>query len=230
MAETGWPVPLAIAANTDATAQQIFAIANTELEALSERLNWPHLEVEYDFATVPAQTVYFWPDDFRVLAQQSIYNAVQYYGVRGSLPVPEWNMRRNALLGQLDRQAFRVSYPLGAPAITIDPAPVAAEACVATYYSKLYAVQNDGTPIALYMQDTDISRIPERLVELGVKWRFRLAKGLDYSAALAEYNSTVEMQYAKYSSLTEIPVGGLRRYDSWPLTEGFVPFTGFGPS
>lgn len=227
LSETGWPVPSTIASNTDATAQQIFTIANTELRALSEKFNWPQLRTEYEFMTVPPQDTYSWPEDFRFVAWDSVFDASGYYNVRGSMPLREWNRWAHGLLGQLSHQRFLTGYDAsGDPVIQFSPAPVTAASMVAFYFTNEYARTSEGGSIPEYTADSDVSKVPERLVELGVKWRFRAAKGLDYSAALAEYNSDVKDQFARYLGSGDIMIGGPRDYDV--VTDGYVRDSGFG--
>lgn len=227
LAETGWPVMDAIASNSDGTAKQIFAIANTELRALSEGYNWPHLEVEYAFAAVAAQSLYLLPSDFRILAPQAVFNKAQYYELRGSTGLQFWQLLKYGQLGSLARPRFRMSYPLGVGAIEMTPTPTGVENLVAVYYKKNFARNDAGDEVSVYTTDTDVSIIPERYVEMGIKWRFRRAKGLDYSAELAEYNSTIQTQFAKYKASGEIQVGGPRGYDDG-LTGGYVRENGYG--
>lgn len=227
LAETGWPVPSAIASNTDATAQQILAIANSELRALSEKFNWPHLRTEYDFVTVADQAQYEWPADFRYLAWDSVFDTGEYYRIKGSLPLREWQRWQHGLDGQLSHQRFLQGYTAsGTPAITLSPAPDGVQSLTAFYFSNEYARSGDGSSIPQYVADTDVSKIPERLVELGVKWRFRRAKGLDFSAELAEYNSDITAQYAKYSAPGDIQVGGPSHLEE--VDGGYVRPDGFG--
>lgn len=229
LAETGWPVLSTIASNTEITAQQIFAIANAELKSLSERYDWPHLETDYSFDTVVDQSVYAWPNDFRKVSVASLFDAAQYYNVKGSVPIDDWNARKHGLLGNLSRQVYRVNYAGGTPAIELTPTPADVRSVVALYYSTNYA--SDVSDVSVnqpeYTLDTDVSRVPERLVELGVKWRFRRAKGLDFSVELAEYNETVSQQFAARVAAGDITVGGTRN-DYSGLTGGYVPSNGFG--
>jgi len=225
LAETGWPVLSTVASNSDATAQQIFAICNTELQALSEQFNWPHLEVEYSFPTVPGQGIYLWPGDFRVLAPDSVFNKNQYFALRGSTGLQYWEMLKFGHLANVERPRFRVVYPLGTPGIEITPAPLGVQGLVAVYYSDEYVRTAQGAGAAMYMNDDDVSKVPERYIEMGVKWRFRRAKGLDFSAELAEYNATIQAQYARYTAQGEITIGGRRRCE---LAPGYVRNDGFG--
>ncbi len=229
MGEVGWPILGSIASNTEGTAQQIFRIANTELRNLSQTFNWPHLETEYNFNTVIAQTVYLWPTDFRVPAQQSLFNKAEYYALKGSMQMQYWQLLKYGNLASLSMQKFRTTYPLGVPGLEIMPAPTQVQAMVGVYYSNEYAKDEDGNSIPKYATDNDVSKIPEEYVELGVKWRFRRAKGLDFSAELAEYNDMVKTQYAKYLSSQEIQVGGKRYpYEDIGLTQPYIPPNGFG--
>lgn len=227
LAEVGWPVPSAIASNTDATAVQIFAIANTELRMISQSYDWPQLEVEYTFDTVADQTLYPWPTDFRKAVFESVFNTDQYYRIRGSINVEQWNRYKYGLLGSVSHLRFRQTYVAGVPNMEISPSPNAGETLVAFYISKEYARNNAGVSQAMYVVDTDESKVPEELVELGVKWRFRRAKGLDFSAEFAEYNTMVKQQFAAYKAPADIPVGG-PRFPVDGLTCGYVPDNGYG--
>lgn len=225
--ETGWPVLTAIAANSDPTAAQIKALAISELEALSEKYDWPQLETEYAFATVNAQSVYPWPSDFRKLSVGSVFNHDEYYQLKGSVPVDQWNLRKYGLLSSISRRRFRVRYVGGTPGIEITPTPTVAQNVVAVYYSNSYARSEGGVGKEVYTTDTDVSKIPERLVRLGLKWRFREAKGLDFGAALAEYNATIGMIFGAAQASGDIPIGGnLTGYDELPT--GYIPENGFG--
>jgi len=225
LAETGFPSPSSIASSSDGTAQQIFAIANTELRALSEEHNWPHLSTEHQFNTVIGQGVYPLPADMRVLEQQSLYDATEYYHLKGSVNIHEWNLRRYGMLGNLSQTNYRVEYPLGVPVLDLAPRPTSVRAFVLLYQTKEYARTTLGASSPMYVSDTDVSKIPETYVEMGVKWRFRRAKGLDFSAELAEYNATIKTQFSKYSAQAEIPIGGRRPAD---LPTGYVRENGFG--
>lgn len=227
LAEVGWPQFNAIASNTEATAKQCFSLINTELAALSERKDWMHLTTEYDFPTVNGQSIYPLPADYRSIVANSAFEKTQYYQIKGSIGVAEWNWRTNGFYGNLNRWAFRLLYSTAVPSIQFTPEPVDVEDLVISYISTNYAKAADNTPQPLYVLDTDVSRVPEVLVGLGLKWRFRRAKGLDFSAELAEYNSRVDALFSKYAGQADIPVGGRRWSEDTPLTPGFVPDGGF---
>lgn len=232
-AETGWPVLGSIASNSNATAQQAFALANSELAALSELYDWPHLEEEFNFTTIPGQAWYAFPADFRKVSVGSVFDKSEYYQIKGSLSITHWFAQKYALLGNLSRMKFRVKYVNGVAGFEVTPTPESANDMVALYYGTNYALTGDIPPVPkeYYELDTDVSRIPERLIMLGLRWRFRRAKGLDFSAELAEYNLTVGQQFGARIASADIKVGG-RMYESWAdcdgLTNGYIPENGFG--
>lgn len=232
LAEVGWPVPSAIVSNNDATAQQIFAIANTELRSVSHTYDWPQLEVEYEFDTVADQTEYALPTDFRKIATDSLFDTEEYYRLRGSTPIAQWNKYKHGLLGSLSHQRYRMKYVQNVadmnPYMELTPAPTDIRSLVALYFTNELVLTNDGTGAHGYVSDDDASKVPEHVIELGVKWRFRRAKGLDFSAELAEYNTHVKQMFAGLKALGDIPVGGNPHYYEEGLTSGYVPDNGFG--
>ncbi len=227
LAETGWPVLNTIASNSDPTAVQIFSLANKELEALSEAYDWPHLETDYSFNTVDGTSIYAWPSDFRKSVSGSLYDASEYYSLRGSLPADEWHLRKYGLLGSIGRQSFRVKYVGGVPGIEIAPEPNEARELVALYQTTNYASTDALVIKEKYELDTDLSLIPERLVKMGLNWRFRRAKGLDFSAEIAEWRSTVQQQFSARIDAPDIMIGSRHTGDNG-ITGGYVPDNGFG--
>lgn len=223
LATNGWQVLNSIASNTEGTAAQIFALAKIELEQLSQKFKWPHLMVEYTLATVPNQTVYMWPEDFRIPEPDAIFSTDEYYRLRGSTQYQYWQLFKYGKLGNLNRKRFRQLYNDTGPSVELSPAPVGVEYLTALYYSNMYARDSDNLPIPNYIQDTDVSRIPEDLIQLGLNWRFRNAKGLDFGVALSEYNTVVAQRFAQYTATGESPVGGRRSWDMDGLTCGYVP-------
>lgn len=78
-----------------------------------------------------------------------------------------------------------------------------------------------------FVKDTDVCLLPERVVKLGVKWRFRSAKGLDIEQAQDEYRRALSSAHAKLGGAREISITGARssmHLGDWRN----VPDTGFG--
>jgi hypothetical protein len=226
LSQNGFREYATVVGNSDPGAKQILALANAELKSVSDSYDWPHREVEYTFDTVVDQSAYNLPAAFKALAVDSVFDADQYYRLKGSMPVPQWNMLKYGGWGTLDRTVFKLTYTpaTGIWVLNLNPAPTEVLGKVLVYYTKNRALQA-GVGQELYTADTNTPLIPEDIVELGLNWRLRRAKGLDFSAELAEYSATIPNRLAQFQALGSIPVGG---YQCPELTEGYVPENGYG--
>ena len=223
---TGWDYLSTIASNTDKTARQIKALANQELENLSRRFDWRHLVVEYEFTTVVDQAEYNLPDDYDKLIQDSVYNKEEYYKLRSSMTEHHWNAWRHGLLGSISHQRYRIVLNGVSPIFLLSPTPSDTEDLVLFYKTSEHARAEDTTPKTRYELDTDVSRIPEDVVQQGLLWRFKRAKGLDFSAELSEYNEMCRTRFAQTRGESDLPIpNGVITPE---LTEGYVPDSGFG--
>lgn len=227
LAETGWTVFTSIATNTDQTAIQIKEICNTELESLANEYDWMHLRSTYTFNTVVGQRIYIMPDDFDHIDRHSVFNQDQYVSVRGSIPIEEWQFRRHGLLSDIINNKFRLMHNGDNYAIELAAEPSSVTTMVLEYYSNNLVMGDDDTPKRLFALDTDVSRVPEEIVKLGVKWRFRRVKGMDFTAELAEYNNHISKKFARKHAFSDIPIGRSRQHHP-VLTHGYVPENGFG--
>ena len=61
-----------------------------------------------------------------------------------------------------------------------------------SYVSNLWMATAAGTAGVAFTDATDVLLMPRRVVELGIVWRFRKRKGLQYGDVLAEYESHLE--------------------------------------
>lgn len=225
---TGWDNLSTISGNTDKTARQVLALANQELVNLSKRYDWRHLLVEYEFSSAASQANYAMPAAFDKIMNNSVYNKDEYYRLRSSMSDYQWNQWKHGLLGSISHMRYRKSIAANGDAtLTFSPTPTSEEDFVLWYKSKYYCVESDGTTTkAKYENDDDSAIIPEDVVQQGLLWRFKHAKGLDYSAELAEYNEMTRTRFAQTLGESDLPIpnGAV----SPELTDGYVPDSGFG--
>lgn len=72
------------------------------------------------------------------------------------------------------------------------PALDATETVNYFYQSNLWATNASSTSIAVFSADTDTFRLSERLLKLGIIWRWREMKGLPYAENLKDYEMLKE--------------------------------------
>jgi hypothetical protein len=219
MDSNGWPeVVNSVASSQDQNMRQAFSLANKVLKEVSYKKNWPILIREHAFTTVADQVSYPLPADFHHLVTPSAVDAGQYYQLKGSLTPIQWF--RMSLKGAVEwASGFRID-PY-TKTFNVAPTPSDGRDLVFMYVTTDIAMNNTGSPVSRYTQDSDISLVEEELVELGLSWRWRQKKGLDYTAEMAEYNGTLAARFAQQLGLGDLSVGGYRYSAEWPLTDGY---------
>lgn len=77
-----------------------------------------------------------------------------------------------------------------------------------------------------FLADTDVSLLDEDVLILGIIWRFKQAKGLNFSVELAEYESSVASQVAAIKSAPTLDLN--RSTNPRFISSANVPDTNFG--
>lgn len=215
-----------MATSSDQLARQLFSLANAELKELSKRNEWPILTREYTFPTVNGVEAYNLPADFRAMIGNTVFNSDLFYQLKGSVTPQEWQRTKALNLGTMSRARIRI---YGSPLkIHLVPTPVSAEDLVFEYLTNMYAVSDIGVAKDKYEADTDVAVVDEDLVKMGLKWRIKHAKGLEYSADIREYEDVVSREYARALAPGAIDIGGRPLSDCPELTNGYVRDSGFG--
>lgn len=218
----GWKVlTSSVTSSMDDNMRQIFAIANKELVSLSLRKTWPVLVKEQEIVTVANQAEYDLPVDFHHVVNPSVYNASQYYMLKGNLQPMEFMRYAQRIVGPNNPcTGYRIKQK--DKKLVLAPTPTTdGERVIFFYVSKNFVKDSTGNEKGLFSQDDDVPIIDEDLIELGLNWRWRQKKGLDFTAELAEYTGVVDQRYAQYLALPEFNIGG-HPLGHPPLTDGYV--------
>lgn len=230
MEGNGWKIPvISVAASQDPNIRQAFVLANKELESLAYSRTWPILVTEQTLALVGGQAEYPLPADFHHLVTPSVYNKSQYYRIKGNLQPMEFirYISNNGGGPNMPYTGFRI-LP-ATKTLRVVPTPQQADEVVYFYVSSNLVLSAAATPQPRYAADDDVAVVDETLLEMGLTWRWRQKKGLDYSAEIAEYNGTVTKRYAQQLALSDFPIGASIPPGQAPLTDGFLPFPIVGP-
>lgn len=222
---TGLTRPTAIITGTDQLSRQFLGIAREVLDELT-LMDWPNLEIPYSLNTVVGQSAYVLPADFKREIGDTAYLASQYYPLRGSLTPGDWQRQRNALPSQIGRYKFRLyGLPLK---LNITPTPGTVEQVVFEYQTTYKVQQADTTYKSTWYDDADVAVVPEDLVRMGIKWRIRRAKGLDYIEEYNAYEMARRERLAQQLALGSMPVAYRNQVDVPEISTGYVPEFGFG--
>jgi hypothetical protein len=187
--ELGLPRPTAVINATDPQVRQLLQLANVEGRSLAKRHNWQVLTSEHTFtttATAVQLTASALPTDFGWIVPETIWNRSSKRRVYGPIDNQEWQQIKGNSINNVD-PAFRIR----GNTILITPNPTTGHSIYYEYISKNWCQSSGGTAQAAWAADTDTGRLNEYIMTLGLVWRFRKAKKLDFGDELAVYEREV---------------------------------------
>lgn len=172
------PTVTSVYTSANRFAQELLLIADETGQELVRRHDWGELVKTTTYASVPGTL----PGDFERLTQGSPVR-LGTTPIRGALSDAEMNLKRGAPSTSPPR--FMIRKPL------LEVAPVPATTVTLEYVSSYWVRSESGTLQAGFLADTDESIIPEDIMILGMKWRWRRMKGRPFDDELAEYEAAV---------------------------------------
>lgn len=210
----GITAPNSAIGNTDAQIIQMLALLNEEGESLATRNAWQAITLEASFTTVAAEiqgAISTIAPGLDYIINDTIWNRDLRRPVYGPLTKQRWQQRK-AMSMQGPFNQFRIR---GDDLLFI-PEPTAGQTCYFEYVSKNWTSDAAGTTTNEEFQiDGDVSLLDERLLTLGLIWRWKAAKGFDYSADIEKYERRVIDAIARDGSKDWLNLAD-NRYDILP--------------
>lgn len=181
--------PNAAITATDQQIIQLVSLAEEEGQELATRHAWESLQTEASFTTVAAQvqtTLGAITSGFDYIVNDTIWNRTLRRPVYGPKSQQDWQeAKANQINGPFN--SFRII----ADAINFYPSPPAGQSCYFEYQSRAWVSLAAGGSAETWASDSDTPKIDGQLIVLGVIWRWKAAKGLDYSEDFAKYERRV---------------------------------------
>lgn len=167
---------------------------------------------------------YSLPNDFAYFMTQTMWDRNFRWQLLGPLSAQEWQVLKSGISPTGPRKRFRVMGNL----FYLDPLPSDSTSVeVFEYYSNAWCQSVSGTAQSKWTTDTDYYTLDDDCFILGIKWRFKAAKGLDYEQEKKTYDDACQRKVARNGGNRDIPLNasasGLRL-----LNNSNVPDTGFG--
>jgi hypothetical protein len=170
--------------SADPTVAQFVALAQVEGDELARFHDWRSMKVLGILTGDGASTLWDLPADFDRFAPGRVFWSDE--GAGAAL-----DMVSDDELVAMKAQGTEPPFPvwrLFGDQIEIWPALELGENVTTEYRSEFWILDNDGvTRKARWAADTDRAIIPERLITLGLVWRWKQSKGLEYSEAFRSY-------------------------------------------
>lgn len=203
---------------------QFRTLLNQEGKELYKRKPWTNLQREQTFTTVAtaAQTSSV-ASDFGYYVNDTMFDRTENRKLVGPLNEYEWQREKSGPAFTSVYHAFR----FWQGSVYITPTPEAGNTVAYEYITKNWAITaSDSSAKAAFSVDTDTSHLDEELLTLGLIWRFRKAKGLDYSEEFRTYQMEVDNLAGKDGGAPVLNLSsGLikRRFYNGNIKEGSWP-------
>lgn len=186
------PEPATVMGTSDQQIIQIRALLEEEGMDLGKRGIWERMVYEATFTTIAAEDqgaiTSIATNGFSFIRNQTIFDRSSGVQAIGPVSSANWQAIKALSSGGPEYQ-FRIR----GGNLLINPAPAAGLTWYFEYISKNWILGADGTTYKQYFTlDTDEILFPEELALMGLRWRWKKEKGLEY----AEDMRTYEMQVA----------------------------------
>ncbi len=124
----------------------------------------------------------------------------------GDLSPSQWQETQASLVTMVN-PAFRIR----GNRFLISPTPNSVETVAYEYISKNWCQSEGGTGQSEWAADTDVGLLDEELMKLGVVWRFKAKKGLDYAEDMNSYEIKVNKAILKDGARVTIDTACMER-------------------
>jgi len=199
------PRPVTVVGNSDNAIRILLACAQMEGRQLARRWTWQRLARKATFTAV-AQEVQTGaiPADYdgRFLAG-TFWNTTLHRVVPGPLNPQEWQQRVSSV-GQGPYPAFRIQ----GNALLMAPPPTAGETHTFEYITRNFCVSDGGVEQSTWAADTDVGLLDEELMLLGLIWRFKQSRGMDYAEDMRTYEMEVTQAISRDGSRRTVNLAG----------------------
>ena len=215
MIRIGLNSPSSVVGNSANDVVQIKNIANEEGQELAARYSWQALTKEATFTTVATESqgviTTIAGSDFNFIINETFWNRSQRRPVFGPLSESKWQqLKAQQIVGPWVQHRIR-----GNTLIFI-PVPAAGQICAFEWVSKNWCINSAGdTSYSSWNNDGDIGILDERVMSLGIIWRWKAIKGFPYSEDFAKYERAVSDYMDRDGGKPRLNLGD-SQYDVYP--------------
>lgn len=204
----GLPSPSSVAGSQDVQSLQLMELLNEDGQELAARSDWQALRNEATFTTVATQSqgaiTTLAGSGLRSIIGETIWNRTQRRPVYGARSPQEWQ--------QLQAQTLQgpfVQFIIRGGLLLFVPVPSAGQTCAFEWMSSYWVNLAAGGTSDSAAADGDTFLLPERLLRLGVIWRFKQAKGLDYAEDFNKAEAAIQDAMARDSVPARLSLSGM---------------------
>jgi len=205
--------PTSSAQSTDPAVLQLVALANKEGEWMTDQCDWQVLTQEASFTTV-ATEIQGALDTICPGLKNVVNDTMWNRDLRRPVFGPTTNARWEQLKAMVMTGPWNM-YEIRNNNIRFIPVPTAGQSIYFLYTTQYWCQSSTGTNQSRFLADTDVLLLREDLFKLGMEWRWKKAKGLDYAQDFADYEVMLESAKSRDGAKDTINMGDVK-YDIYP--------------
>lgn len=213
--------PASVIGSNDRNITQLQEIANEEGQELADSYEWQILNFEVQFFAVATESQGNLNDivdgNLGWIINDTIWNRTTNRPLFGPLNAAQWQlMKARAAAGPFSEYRIRGNELL------LYPPPDAGDDCHFEWISKDFCQNATGTTsYREWNADSDVSILDSRLMSLGIVWRWKQLKGLEYQKDEQKYRIAIDQ--AKGRDGTKPALYLSRRRETFLLTTNNLP-------
>jgi hypothetical protein len=216
--------PDGIVSSVDPTILQFVALAQIDGDELSTMIDWRRLKVPYAITGDGATEYWPLPSDWdRIVTVGEAFWSSKYPSIPLIGPLLDTEFLR---LKALPVTPIRPVWRLMGNRIQIWPVLSNGEVVSTEYRSSNWITASDGTTAKpRFTSDSDLPVISERLLTLGLIWRWKASKGLDYAEDFRSYENmkTVISGHDSGNRIVHMSTSMTLGPNQWPGVISVVP-------
>lgn len=199
--EIGIPIPTSVVGSNSELVSQLFRLAKREGMELSTGASvglshdWTVLQSETTWTSTATESqgaLTTLAPGFRYIVNETVFDRTQQRQQPGPLSGTVWQWRKAATAsGPYPEWRIRNG------TLYMYPVPSAGHTMAFEYASSYWCQDSGGTAKATWTDDSDTARLDEEWFKLGLIWRWRKAKGLDYAEDFRSYQIAVTHAIAR---------------------------------
>jgi hypothetical protein len=214
MVACGLEQPSSALANTDPTVQQFVTHSLIEGESLARDYDWKELLVEATLTGNGTDTNFDLPSDWDRWASGNVF-------FKTNDTVENYQRVTQEQMTYLKASTIEPTWPVWrhiGSQIEFFPAIPNGDVLRCEYISSHWVINSDlDTRRLAWASDTDLALVPERLLSLGITWRWRKASGLQYADDLQIYQNEVSKMIGNDAGRDSLHFGeSLEPYEVFP--------------
>lgn len=201
----GFAVPNVIVGNTVVNAQRLLRAAHRVGSDLTARGDWSVMRAGRTFTAVPGEAQpNAVPATFSRLIPETMWDRTNVWNIAGPIPPPRF-------------ESLAATYPSDSPprwftltgrSLSFFPAFAGGETVAFQYVTGQFCESATGTLQTRWQADSDVGRISEELMTLGVVAFFLMAQGLPYAAQMAAYEARMTQELANDNPTSGVIAAG----------------------